>query len=1200
MIDTFKQVRYLRRTGYVQTQVNRPVGRIPVRERAGHMTVTQHEIVARDVSTTTAPVSAAPTADRDAIRRHLDLIFGSVEYPDDAQLAISQRGSRGGLKTLFVPLTDFDKSVEQIARIAAKADVWIGVAPRVPGIADEGKGARGGREQCYGLPALFVDLDTADGVHAAKNSPTRTQVAAWITQCPLDISLVVDTGGGMHAWVALDEPLDHSTDAGQQILARWKQWWVAEAKRMDVDLDAGVIADVARVLRPAGTTNHKPFVTGPRAVTIVSHRSSRYSLAELDAALPALAAELFKHAARTVPLSEDDRPGTVMAKSLPVSRLLTDVFGWQAARGTDRWMCPVPGSSAHDNAQTYATDLGETVTLFDSTAQADWDLPGNDHRLTSWDLLIKVICKGDTAFAATLAAFYATNHEGLLDLLHTNVTSGGTPETLKASFASERARIVIAALDAATPPPVRPAPAAVAPAPTQRTRDAIPDGDEPEDLEAWSAVRAAAVDAVVLDPAVEADIAAQVEAMVAPVSITQAIKAWTGTQYPIAENVHAIVGGKHHGLWTIVSSQVDDDDAPQVGKKKITKTVEKAAQITTWVAYRSASSSEVAADGTSTIGKRTVTIVTAARKTSVLHDVAAADAINPNFVAANSQRGLLLPSDAKDFIAIKNMLSVLADDEREEVENHRYCAFRQLPSGKFVMMMPNGSVAADHIDVENRSAMPEGLEGQRGLAVLRSMGFVGAYTGPIAEAAKSVDRFVKIAPARPEIGITLLGTMWLAAIGASLQGTVMLFGDSDSLKSVAVSCLQAFWSAVPIDGKNLPMAIPNASKAGALRLAAWFGSSVPVIADDYRTTMSQKENDNANAVLAALAQGAYSNSLELKASGATGLRTSQTIAAPVIFTAEKAAESRAISNRMVTISINAGDIGGQWKVEGKDTIAEFRREDGLTGKARATLADYMSWIAGQLDTGTGIAAPHWMGQSPLEAMTQWADEMRLSIGAGTSGRAFELSAGFLTGWEAAWLWAADRGISDLLPTREQVTAAYGLTAASSVEAEAEANHSTILLEVLANMIASGAGHVTNCRGLMEWTDQDGLALISGYRALGINMAPAPQGIKIGHWSSDFKHILVNFASAEKAAKQRPATYNDAPAEIKKFMANAQDPEFAPKKLGDQGSRRLGIRIGRVGPDTNPTVKGSIPRGFPILASKLGMFWGQNEPETETD
>jgi hypothetical protein len=1163
------------------------------------MTVTQHEIAASDVSTTIAAVSAAPTADREAIRRHLDLIFGSVEYPDDAQLAITQRGSRDGLKTLFIDLLDFDRAVDQIARIAAKADVWIGVAPRVPGIAAANKGGRGGREQCYGLPAIFVDLDTIDGVHSAGGAnPTRAQVAEMIAGCPLDASLVVDTGGGMHLWVALDEPLDGSSDGGKQILARWKQWWVDEAAHRRVNIDAGVIADVTRILRPAGTVNHKPFATGPRAVKIVSHSAARYSLAELDAALPVLATELFKHAARTVPLSEDDRPGTIMAKSLPVSRLLTGVFGWQAARGTDRWMCPVPGSSAHDNAQTYATELGETVTLFDSTAQADWDLPGNDHRLTSWDLLIKVACKGDTALAATLAAFYATDYEGLLALLRTNVIAGGTPESLKASFASERARIVIAAVDASTPPPVRPAPAAVASVPAPRTHNDIPDGDEPEDIELWSAERAAAVDAVVLDPAVEADIAAQVEAMVAPVSITQAIKAWTGTPYPIAENVHAIVGGKHHGLWMLVSSQVDDENAPQVGKAKKKKTVEDAVQISTWVAYRSASSSEVAADGTSTIGKRTVTIVTAARKTSVLHDVAAADAINPNFVAANSQYGLLLPSDAKEFIAIKNMLSVLADDEREEVENHRYCAFRQLPSGKFVMMMPNGSVAADHIDVENRSAMPEGIEGQRGAAVLRSMGFHGAYTGPIAEAAKSVDRLVKIAPARPEIGITLLGTMWIAPIGASLQGTVMLFGDSDSLKSVAVSCLQGFWSAVPMDGKNLPMAIPNASKAGALRLAAWYGSSVPVIADDYRTTMSQKENDSANAVLAALAQGAYSNSLELKASGATGLRTSQTIAAPVIFTAEKAAESRAISNRMVTISINAGDIGGQRGVEGKDTIAAFRREDGLTGKARATLADYMAWIAGQLDTGTGIAAPHWMGQPPMEAMTQWADEKRLSIGAGTSGRAFELSAGFLSGWEAAWLWAADRGITDLLPTRDQVTAAYDLTAASSVEAEAEANHSTIILEVISNMVASGAGHITNSRGLMEAKDQDGLALISGYRPMGMGMTPVPQGIKIGHWSSDFKHVLVSVAAAEKAKLQRPATSQDSAAEIKRFMANAQDPAFASSTPGGQASRKLDIHIGRVGDAKAPTAKGYIPRGYPILASKLGLAWEQPEPDTD--
>ena len=1104
------------------------------------------------------PTATEPLqADLNEIRRHLDTVYGSMEYPGDALLAITWRLPSKKLGTVFVELTDTDAAVAEIAKHIG-SDTWIGVAPRDLSVRSGPFGTRGAATQCYGLPALFADIDTSDGEHAAGDkNPTREQARAMIAACPLDPTLVVETGGGFHFWAVLDEPLDGSTPEGKLVLAHWKQWWVRSAADMGVNLDEGVLADVGRVMRVAGMLNHKG--AEPKPVKILTETSARYGVADLEQMLPSLTTPQRELPARSVPIEDDDRPGTALAKKLPVSRILTDVLGWENV-GRDRWKAPVKGSSAPDNAQTWASPTGETVTCFDSNTQADWGLPDNNHRLTSWDLLIRLPCAGDVRLAAQLAAFFAENPEGLITMLQV----ARTPEALTNALRSAEMTALTAETASAVDDfgdPVRTPVATGVSVPTPR-------------VAADDVVDVAPVDAAPaqLDPAT----VAEVERAMQP-SFADAVAAWDGTHVSITDELYAVVGGKQHGLYEVHEKNVTNEKG-ETTTKKVSR------RVTDWLAVRTESNGEVAASGEKAAGSQTVTVYTKVREQfSVIRDLTADQAVSPKYIWPRSEYAIAMPGPVYDRDAIANMLAMLGFEERVKTEHHRYMGTRRLPDGTHIMTMPGGSIVAHGVTTDRLSALPAGMEASEAADSLRGIGFTGAFTGLIEVAAESIGSFMKIAPERPDATVVLLGAMWVAPLKTAVRPSVALFGETDSRKSMLASCLQAFWCPAEMSPKSLPISIPQSSTAGAKRLSAFFGASVPVIADDYRTTGIAKDDADALKLISDLTQGAYGAGLELKGEGPGGIRSTQGNSAPFIFTAEKQAQGRGIINRAIAVPLEKGDVGGEYGVEGKDTIANFREGHHRTGMALATTASYMQWIVTQLDAGTGIATPFRDGQSTSAAMTQWADRNRddqLGRIDGLKNRSAQLVASILTGWEAARLWAADVGVSHLLPTREVVDAACARLLKTSQIAEAEADPASILLEILGGMIASNRGHLVDHHGNM--TDPD-LAKVSGYRVEpGYRAEDAPhmvaQGSKLGFWSEDRRHVLIMPSALETAKNERVTTRGYGSDEVKAFARSFSDQDLLGKGKDLQASRKLKIKIGT----------SSVPKGYPVLASKLGL------------
>ena len=95
--------------------------------------------------------------------------------------------------TTKVGAADLGRVDEFVARFPER-DIYVGVATRA-----NGKG--GQLKDCLGLHAVFADIDF-------KEFPSEAAARAKLTRFPLPPSSVVATGGGLHVYWFLTEPLN--------------------------------------------------------------------------------------------------------------------------------------------------------------------------------------------------------------------------------------------------------------------------------------------------------------------------------------------------------------------------------------------------------------------------------------------------------------------------------------------------------------------------------------------------------------------------------------------------------------------------------------------------------------------------------------------------------------------------------------------------------------------------------------------------------------------------------------------------------------------------------------------------------------------------------------------------------------------------------------------------------------------------------
>ena len=219
----------------------------------------------------------APQANLVAIRSHLAHLYQDASA--DTFLVVSWKSPRGFLSEWF-RIAQAEQAAQFIAEKAQDHDVYIGVGLRKPTCV-AGTSVRGVSEDVYGIPGAWFDLDHASGSHTAANLPQPNELHDFISSLPFRFSLLVDSGGGIHGYLLFKELLllDSPEERSQAtvLLKRVQRYIQLRAAEHGWKVDP--TADLARVLRPAGTLNHKSET--PQLVQVIHEDAIRYNPSDI-------------------------------------------------------------------------------------------------------------------------------------------------------------------------------------------------------------------------------------------------------------------------------------------------------------------------------------------------------------------------------------------------------------------------------------------------------------------------------------------------------------------------------------------------------------------------------------------------------------------------------------------------------------------------------------------------------------------------------------------------------------------------------------------------------------------------------------------------------------------------------------------------------------------------------------------------------
>jgi hypothetical protein len=165
------------------------------------------------------------------------------------------------------------------------AELYVGVAFVAPGTGRRiGQNRRPKSEHAAGIYGVWLDVDvngTPDGKDGVKvGAAPDLKAAVQLASAILPPTLLVASGGGVHAWHLLPEPWLFNADGEQaaDLVAGWQ-----EAHRQLVAWRIDSTHDLARVLRIPGTFNTKGATATP--VRLIRASGPRHTVTDLRAAV---------------------------------------------------------------------------------------------------------------------------------------------------------------------------------------------------------------------------------------------------------------------------------------------------------------------------------------------------------------------------------------------------------------------------------------------------------------------------------------------------------------------------------------------------------------------------------------------------------------------------------------------------------------------------------------------------------------------------------------------------------------------------------------------------------------------------------------------------------------------------------------------------------------------------------------------------
>ena len=1052
-------------------------------------------------------------------------------YPAGAAISICARsaGSSVFRTAGFAVPGDAESAWKLIEREAAKGgDTWVSVGIMDAQVAIAG--GRGKKSDVLGLVALVVDIDTADGEHRVSGNPTRAEVEEWLGELPAP-TVSVDSGGGFHWWFALDTPIDPHSAEGAELIARHKAFWLAFGAAHGRNIDAGPLATLTQVLRPAGTVNAKGVE--PRAVTLVTASGPVYSHQDLRNIYPPLPAESAgavrnrSFASSSTPTAPRDpsaepRLGDLFAAAFQVDSFLQEVFGADL-HGSGVSMPDAFGDiSARDSGRFFESDDVQRVTFFSSTAQAAFGLEDDAHSHSSFDVLAHSV-GGYKQAAALIRPF-----DG---------------EWVNADLVDAVLAAMLPKVAAAFGVVARVSSNGSLPMPVPVSCEGIPYSDEPPyDSEYDHAYAPAAQESavrVVYPPTAAGDRAA-LDALLATaktprtqvgtvlvlapdtaadhpasrlsrqpkkvgLTVAMAIETKSPAIFKLSNNVEVRLWKDGHGVYETVKTV--DDQGNEVWKAR---------QICNWVPWRSMVVSRAAIKNGLPVesGEKMVT-VTIARSDEVVRSAegfSPEDATNPAAVVQRLDMGVALPIGSTKKEHLANVLRELgSDDAATRIQELTTMGWLVGETGfrtGVTYAAPGGSVnglgpvfgltvgVPGKSDVDSLTPTHE-AHGWRQIATT---------TAELHEGALALAEFIKLSP-NPEAPVALagFGMMASAPLSLSRRATLMIASPPDTGKTLLLSAMQSFltpaWRAGWTGGTLI-----SSSASGCGVLSSYL-SSATGFWDDYRVPETPTDAARVKAALARVLQASYTAvSGEAKGTQNGGLRGSSDASTTSIVSGEALSEEQGIASRVVSIALEEGRGDVAMLPMGDAPIDRWRKASPVA--ANRLFGAYVSWLARQIDKlPRGLA--DW---------TTANDELKARLMPKTGGRSAETAVVIATGWSRFLAFAEEAGIADLLPTLADINVVVARLAESSGERARNTNPASTLVRAVRDAIAAGSVFLELANG--------GVPVLEEARRLGWTLRPdhmgtleaVPSRSAAGLISMDGQYVLL-YSAAIKDLKR---------------------------------------------------------------------------------
>jgi hypothetical protein len=182
---------------------------------------------------------------------------------------------------------------------------------------------RGTTDDVTAIPGFWQDLDCAMPYRKGDKQlfPSLPAALDFVLSLPLQPSILVDSGGGIHMWWLFREPWVFDTALERERARNLARDWAATirvfAGRKGYADSIDATHDLAHILRLPGTLNHK--AAPPSAVTILGQNEQRFNISDFEESLVAADPEPPKHSS-TIDAEIDTERARAALSRLAASR----------------------------------------------------------------------------------------------------------------------------------------------------------------------------------------------------------------------------------------------------------------------------------------------------------------------------------------------------------------------------------------------------------------------------------------------------------------------------------------------------------------------------------------------------------------------------------------------------------------------------------------------------------------------------------------------------------------------------------------------------------------------------------------------------------------------------------------------------------------------------------------------------------------